>query len=60
VPEGVAAVLSSDSNLVTINTSGGWEQQGNTYQLSGSGYTITINAKVGAGTLQLQTSRPVK
>ena len=57
VPEGVAAELYNDSNLVTISTGGGWEQHGNTYLVAGSGYTITINARLGAGTLKLETSK---
>lgn len=60
VPEGVAAQLTSDSNLVSVNTSGGWAQNGNSYQLSGSGYTITIQVKMGAGSLELQTSHPIQ
>jgi hypothetical protein len=56
VPKGVAARLSNDSKLISVTSSGGWEQQGNTYLLSGSGYTITIDAKLGAGTLKLETS----
>jgi hypothetical protein len=55
VPKGVSAQLTSDSNLVSINTSGGWQQNGNIYELQGSGYTITIHAKVGAGSVELQT-----
>jgi hypothetical protein len=57
VPAGVLAQLTTDGSLITVNTSGGWEQTGNTYQLSGSGYTITILAKMGAGSLKLETSR---
>jgi hypothetical protein len=57
VPAGVPAQLTTDGSLITVNTSGGWEQTGNTYQLSGSGYTITILAKMGAGSLKLETSR---
>jgi hypothetical protein len=56
VPTGVPAQLTTDGSLITVNTSGGWEQSGNTYQLSGSGYTITILAKMGAGNLRLETS----
>jgi len=57
VPAGVPAQLTTDGSLITVNTSGGWEQTGNTYQLSGSGNTITILAKMGAGSLRLETSR---
>jgi hypothetical protein len=55
VPNGVPAELTTNSTLITVNTSGGWQQSGNTYQLSGSGYKINITAKIGAGSLQLQT-----
>jgi hypothetical protein len=57
VPNGVPVLLSNDSSLVTVSTSGAWEQLGNTYQLSGSGYKITIQTKMGAGSLKLETSR---
>jgi hypothetical protein len=57
VPAGVPVLLSNDSSLVSVSTSGGWEQTGNTYQLSGSGYKITILTKMGAGSLTLKTSR---
>lgn len=60
VPKGVATDLSNDSKLVTVTSSGGWDQQGNSYLLSGSGNKLTINVKMGAGTLQLQTSLPSK
>jgi hypothetical protein len=55
VPNGVSAVLTSDGNLITVNTSGDWEQDGNTYQHPGSGPTITFQTKMGAGTLRLET-----
>ena len=58
IPQGVAANLVNDSSLVTVTSSGGWEQHGNNYQLSGSGYSITLSVKMGAGTLQLETSTP--
>jgi hypothetical protein len=56
VPNGVPAELTTNSTLITVNTSGGWQQSGNTYLLSGSGYKINITAKMGAGSLQLQTT----
>jgi hypothetical protein len=56
VPTGVSAELTTNSALITVNTSGGWQHLGNTYQLAGSGYKITIQAKMGAGNLQLRTS----
>jgi N-terminal domain of toast_rack, DUF2154 len=57
VPEGVNAKVVSDSGFMTVSTSGSWEQSGNTYQVTGSGNTITINVKMGAGNLKLETSR---
>jgi hypothetical protein len=57
VPEGVNAKVISDSGFMTVSTSGSWEKNGNTYQLTGSGNTITINVKMGAGNLKLETSR---
>ena len=57
VPEGVNAQVISDGGFMTVSTSGSWKQNGNTYQLTGSGNTITINVKMGAGSLKLDTSR---
>jgi hypothetical protein len=57
IPNGVPVLLSNDSSLVSVSTSGAWEQVGNTYQLPGSGYKITIQTKMGAGSLKLETSR---
>jgi hypothetical protein len=57
VPAGVPTQLTTESSLITIKTSGGWQQAGSTYQLTGSGHTITILAKMGAGSLQLETSK---
>ncbi len=58
VPQGTAASLTNTSTLVSVTTSGGWEQNGNNYQLAGSGNKISIQVKMGAGTLQLETSTP--
>lgn len=57
VPAGVPAQLTTEGSLISVTTSGGWGQTGNTYQLFGSGYSITILAKMGAGTLRLETSK---
>jgi hypothetical protein len=57
VPAGVPAQLTTESSLISVSTSGGWRQVGSTYHLTGSGYTITINAKMGAGSLQLETGK---
>jgi hypothetical protein len=56
VPVGMNARVASQTGLMTVSTSGGWQQQGSTYTLNGSGNTITINVKMGAGNLRLQTS----
>ena len=55
MPEGVSAVLTNDSTLITISADGDWTQSGNTFQHPGTGYTITIDAELGAGTLRLET-----
>ena len=55
VPEGVPAQLTTDSKLASVSTMGGWAQTGNTYRLPGSGYEITFEVNLGAGSLQLRT-----
>ena len=57
IPEGTNAQVITDSGLMTVSTSGGWQQNGNTYQLSGTGNTITLHVEMGAGSLKLETSR---
>ena len=57
VPEGVNAQVISDGGFMTVNTSGNWGQNGNNYQHQGSGNTITISLKMGAGNLKLETSK---
>lgn len=54
-PAGVNAQVTFDGGLSTVNTDGGWSQKDNVYSLSGSGPTITITVKMGAGTLNLKT-----
>lgn len=56
VPQGMNAQVVTETGLMAISTSGGWQQQGSTYSLSGSGNMITINVKMGAGNLRLETS----
>jgi hypothetical protein len=58
IPEGTNAQVLTDSGLMTVSTDGTWEHSGNTYQVSGSGYTITLHVKLGAGTLKLETVNP--
>jgi hypothetical protein len=55
VPEGVNTRLNFEGGLTTINMNGAWAQNGNVYTLSGSGPTITLTVKMGAGTLNLKT-----
>lgn len=56
VPTGMNAQVISQTGLMTVSTSGGWQQQGSTYSLSGSGNTITVQVKMGAGNLRLETN----
>jgi len=55
VPQGVNAQVFFDGGLTSINTTGGWEQNGVAYTLSGNGLTLTITVKMGIGTLNLKT-----
>jgi hypothetical protein len=55
VPEGVNVQLTFDGSLTTVNMDSAWSQNENVYTLSGSGPTITITVKMGAGTLNLKT-----
>lgn len=55
VPQEVNARLTLEGGLSTVNTDGGWIQDGKVYTLSGSGPTLTIILTMGAGTLNLKT-----
>ena len=57
IPEGVNAQVITENGLSSVNTSGSWQQSGNNYQLSGTGSTITIHVKLGAGSLRLETGK---
>jgi len=57
IPVGVSAQLTNESNLVSVEASSAWEQQGNSYLHPGSGPEITILVRMGAGTLRLETGR---
>ena len=54
VPEGVNALVNFDGGLSSVISEGGWSQSGSVYTLSGTGHTITITVKMGAGTLNLK------
>jgi len=56
VPEGFNAQVLTETGLMTVSTRGAWQQQGSTYSLTGSGNTITLHVKMGAGNLRLETS----
>ncbi len=56
VPVGVNAQVITETGLMAVSAGAGWQQQGSTYSLSGTGNTITVNVKMGAGNLRLETS----
>ena len=60
VPVGMNAQVITQTGLMAVSASGGWVQNGNTYTLSGSGNTITINVEMGAGNLRLQTNNAAR
>jgi hypothetical protein len=53
VPAGVNAQVTFDGGLSSVNIDGNWMQNENVYTLMGSGPTITIQVKLGIGTLNL-------
>ena len=57
IPEGTNALVITDNGLSSVTTSGSWQQNGNNYQLAGTGSTITIHVKLGAGSLRLETGK---
>ncbi len=54
VPEGTSAVLTSNG-LLSVTSTGDWEEDGDTYTVLGDGPTITIEVDMGAGNLILET-----
>ena len=58
IPEGVNARVLTEGGLMTVGTDGSWHQTGDTYQTTGSGNTITLHVKMGAGNLRLETGNP--
>ena len=57
IPEGTNALVITDNGLSSVSTNGSWQQNGNNYQLAGTGSTITIHVKLGAGSLRLETGK---
>jgi hypothetical protein len=55
VPAGVNSQITYNGGLSSVNVEGGWTQNENIYNLSGSGPTITITVDLGLGTLNLKT-----
>mgnify|MGYP000865808993 FL=1 len=52
VPEGTACVLRNTGTLVDVDNNG-WDRDGETYSLSGSGPVITITSNLSVGSLEL-------
>jgi hypothetical protein len=55
VPAGSSAVIEYEGGVSNVDTSGGWSQSGDTFQLEGEGPTITMRVSVGVGELNLRT-----
>ncbi|MBL8095653.1 MAG: hypothetical protein JNL73_15880 [Anaerolineales bacterium] len=53
VPEGTHAVITSDSALSSVTTTGEWSTSGSTYTAEGEGPTLTIKVDTGVSTLNL-------
>jgi len=49
IPQGIPTNISVDGGLANVNTSPDWSQSGSTYSQSGSGPSLTIIIKAGAG-----------
>lgn len=54
VPVGVTVRVTFQGGLANVKTSGNWVKNGDVYSQSGSGSTLTILVKMGAGQLNLQ------
>jgi len=54
VPEDVPARVSVTGQESTLNVEGNWQGSGRRYSTPGSGYEITIEVDIGAGTLNLK------
>ena len=53
IPEGVDANVSVEGGPVNVNHSSGWGQNNHTYTQEGSGPTLTIIVKMGAGNVNI-------
>ncbi len=54
VPEGTSAVLTTNG-LLSVNAGGDWDEDNNTYTLTGDGPVLTIEVDMGAGNLILES-----
>jgi hypothetical protein len=54
MPAGANAYVTFDGGLSSVNTEGSWTQNENVYALAGSGPALTIQVKMGIGTLNLK------
>ncbi len=53
VPEGTHAIITTDSALSSVTTTGEWSTSGSTYTAAGDGPTLTITVDTGVSTLNL-------
>jgi hypothetical protein len=53
IPEGIPTTLQLEGNLTNVNVHGQWAGGASTYSLAGNGPTLTIQVKLGAGSLDL-------
>lgn len=53
IPEGIAAQITVEGGLSSVNVPSGWRQNGDTYSRSGDGPVLTIMVDLGAGNLQI-------
>lgn len=53
VPTGTHAIITTDSALSSVTTTGEWSTSGSTYTAAGDGPTLTINVDTGVSTLNL-------
>ncbi len=56
IPSGVSARVTFEGGLSSVNTSGSWTKNGNTYVQSGTGPTIRVDVKMGAGNLDIHNN----
>ncbi len=54
IPSGMNAHVAFNGALSNIHTTGGWQQEGEEYVLSGSGPTVWITLSMGAGDVELR------